>query len=140
MRGHYRTGEVERLLGVGEHVLRYWEKELPILAPTRSAFGRREWSEPDLALLLRVRHLVRDRGLTLAAAMDVLIGERSKDGGSRSALLSEIRAILVRIFFDAGSLTRRAASITAAFGTRMDIRSDVPGGTPPCVQDSTKET
>jgi hypothetical protein len=67
--GPYRTGDVERLLGLGEHVLRYWERELPILSPARSPFGRREWSESDISLLLRVRHLVKDRGFGLSAGL-----------------------------------------------------------------------
>lgn len=107
MSGPYRTGDVERLLGLGEHVLRYWERELPILSPARSPFGRREWSESDIALLLRVRHLVKDRGLGLAATMEVLITERSGAGAGAAASLSEIRAGLVAAFFESRALAER---------------------------------
>lgn len=109
--GPYGTAEVEALLGVGEHVLRYWERRLPLLSPARSAFGRREWSEADLALLLRVRHLVRDRGLGLDKALDELIAERS-GGGAAAAALAEARAQLVRAYFEN---RRRRAILARAF-------------------------
>jgi len=107
--GPYRTGDVERLLGLGEHVLRYWERELPILSPVRSPFGRREWSESDIALLLRVRHLVKDRGLGLSATMDVLIAERSGASAGAAASLSEVRAALVAAYFESRALAGRLA-------------------------------
>ena len=107
MGGPYRTGDVERLLGLGEHVLRYWERELPILSPARSPFGRREWSESDISLLLRVRHLVKDRGLGLSATMDALIAERSGAGAAAAASLAEVRAALVAAFFESRSLAER---------------------------------
>jgi DNA-binding transcriptional MerR regulator len=112
--GPYRTGDVERLLGLGEHVLRYWERELPILSPARSPFGRREWSEADLALLLRVRHLVKDRGLGLAATMDALIAERSGSGAEAAAVLAEARAALVSAYFMSRALRERLGAASAS--------------------------
>ncbi|MBU0929232.1 MAG: MerR family transcriptional regulator [Spirochaetes bacterium] len=95
---------MERLLGLGEHVLRYWERELPILSPSRSPFGRREWSASDISLLLRVRHLVKDRGLGLSATMDRLIAERSGSGADAAASLSEVRAALVSAYFESRAI------------------------------------
>jgi DNA-binding transcriptional MerR regulator len=114
MGGPYGTKDVEALIGVGEHVLRYWEKELPLLSPQRTAFGRREWSEADLALLLRVRHLVRDRGLSLHATLDALLAERSGPGAARAATLAEARALLVELFFACRRLRARASRSQAA--------------------------
>ncbi len=117
MSGPYRTGEVERLLGVGEHVLRYWERALPILSPARS-FGRRQYSCADVALLLRVRHLVRDRGMDLDAALGALIAERSGSGpgsGSEiSATLAEARDGLIQAYFESGRLHKRAEGLLRA--------------------------
>jgi len=107
MAGPYRTGDVELLLGLGDHVLRYWERELPILSPARSPFGRREWSCADMALLFRVRHLVKDRGFGLAATMDALIAERSGPGAEAAAVLSEVRASLINSFFESRALSRK---------------------------------
>ena len=113
MGGPYRTGDVERLLGLGEHVLRYWERELPILSPARSPFGRREWTDADLALLLRVRHLVRDRGLGLQETLDRLIAERSGGEADASARLSELRASLVSLYYESKALSAKLEAVTA---------------------------
>jgi len=107
MGGSYGTGDVERLLGLGEHVIRYWERELPILSPHRSPFGRRAWTEADIALLLRVRHLVKDHHLGLSATLDALIAERSGDDADSAARFAEIRAALVRSYFESRALSER---------------------------------
>jgi DNA-binding transcriptional MerR regulator len=107
MGGSYGTGDVERLLGLGEHVIRYWERELPILSPHRSPFGRRAWSEADIALLLRVRHLVKNRHLGLSATLDALIAERSGTGADSAAMCAEIRAALVLSYFESRALSER---------------------------------
>jgi DNA-binding transcriptional MerR regulator len=109
MSGPYRTSDVERLLGVGEHVLRYWEHALPLLSPLRSQSGRRAWSEADLALLLRVRHLVRERGLSLEATLQELIEERTGSGVEIAAILGEARSDLIRTWFEARALADRLA-------------------------------
>lgn len=101
----YRTSDVERLLGLGEHVLRYWEKELPILSPNRSPFRRREWTDADISLLLRIRHLIRDRGYGLKKTLDVLIAERSGNNAEASAVLAEARAMLVSLYFESKAAT-----------------------------------
>lgn len=129
MGGPYRTGEVELLLGLGEHVLRYWERELPILSPARSPFGRREWSESDIALLLRVRHLVKVRGLGLAATMDTLIAERSGDGAGYSASLSELRASLVSAFFRSRALAERLTHTLESNYRESNYMEDCHAGT-----------
>lgn len=110
MGGPYQTGDVERLLGLGEHVIRYWERELPILSPSRSPFGRRAWTEADIALLLRVRHLVRDRGLSLSETMDALIAERSGPGADAAAILAEAKAALVGSYFESKNLSAALTS------------------------------
>ncbi len=113
MGGPYRTGDVERLLGLGEHVLRYWERELPVLSPARSPFGRREWTDADLSLLLRVRHLVRDRGLGLDGTMNRLIAERSGPRADDAARLSELRASLVSLYYESKALGERLGAALA---------------------------
>jgi len=96
--GYYRTGEVVALLGVSEHVLRYWEKTLPLVLPLHS-FGRRHYNAADIALLCRVRHLVRDQGLNLEAALERLLAERSDGRSEYAARLQEARAGLIDAFF-----------------------------------------
>lgn len=118
--GPYRSAQAQRLLGVGEHVLRHWERELPILSPARSPFGRREYSAADLALLFRVRHLVRTRGLTLARVLETLLAERSGPGAETAARLAELRSDLIEAYFS----TLKAFSRLGAAPTRDSRRLD----------------
>ncbi len=68
-------GEAARLLEVKPHVLRYWESELPQLAPRKGRTGRREYSARDLQLLLRLKHLLHERRYTLEGARRELWAE-----------------------------------------------------------------
>ena len=95
----YSIGEVERLLGEKAHVIRYWERAVPLVSPRRSESGRREYSESELIALLRVKHLVRRRGLSPEAAREVLIREASGPRQDLRARAYEIRALLVRAYF-----------------------------------------
>ncbi|HAP43295.1 MAG: hypothetical protein A2087_11050 [Spirochaetes bacterium GWD1_61_31] len=106
--GPYRTGQIVELLAIPEHVLRYWEKALPFLAPQRS-FGRRQYSPSEVALLCRVRHLVRQRGLGLEAVQSQLLAERSGEGAEWAARLTELRVALIEAWFASRRLTARVA-------------------------------
>ena len=96
----WSMAQAERLLGIKESVIRHWESEIPLIRPRKGPTGRREYGERDLALLLRVKHLVQDRKLSLAAARDTLLEELSGQGQDSLAALSEIRTELLRLFLD----------------------------------------
>ena len=95
----YSIGDVERILGEKVHVIRYWERAMPLIAPRRSESGRREYSEAELLAFLRLKHLVRRRGLSLEAARDVLLRETSGFRPDLRARACEIRSLLVRAYF-----------------------------------------
>lgn len=63
-----KIGEVAARVGVPAHVLRYWEAEVPELAPLKTRGAHRMYRPADVAVCLRLRDLVKDQGLTLAAA------------------------------------------------------------------------
>lgn len=64
--------EVSERLNVAPHVLRYWEKEFPQIAPVKRAGNRRFYKKRDLDALLEVRHLLYDRRFTVAGARKYL--------------------------------------------------------------------
>jgi UDP-N-acetylglucosamine/UDP-N-acetylgalactosamine diphosphorylase len=64
----YSIGEVARLLGVKPYIIRYWESELPLLAPRKSPSGRRAYSSGEVRLLLRFKHLLYGRKFTVEGA------------------------------------------------------------------------
>jgi DNA-binding transcriptional MerR regulator len=91
-------GDVERALGVKDYVIRYWEKEIPMLAPRKGKSGRREYGERDLALLLRARHLIQDRHYTIEGAREALMAELSGRGQDLRARVNELRGHLAGLY------------------------------------------
>ncbi|MDH5680041.1 MAG: MerR family transcriptional regulator [Spirochaetota bacterium] len=55
---HYTIGEVSEIVDLKEHVLRFWEKEFPQLAPQKSAKGRRKYTDHDIRVIERIKHLL----------------------------------------------------------------------------------
>jgi len=98
--GSYGIGEVEELLGLPASTLRHWERVVPLLSPRKDPWGRRVYSESDLRILLRLRHLALDRGLGIGSAAEALLGELSAPEGELRSRLAEIRGELISLYFD----------------------------------------
>lgn len=69
---YFRIGEVSQLVGVAQHVLRYWEQEFRSIRPTKSQSGQRVYARRDVELLRRIRELLYDQGFTIAGAKKAL--------------------------------------------------------------------
>jgi DNA-binding transcriptional MerR regulator len=72
---YFKIGEVSDLLGVEPYVLRYWETEFPVLSPKKSGTGHRLYRRKDVELLLRIKHLLRDKRYTIEGARQSLQAE-----------------------------------------------------------------
>jgi DNA-binding transcriptional MerR regulator len=103
----YSTGKVERLLGLPSSTLRYWEREVALLQPRKDPFGRRMYSEADLRLILRLKHLALDQGLGLKAARERLERELSGPMPDERARIEEIRGELIALLAKADEAGRR---------------------------------
>jgi DNA-binding transcriptional MerR regulator len=97
-------GDVSRLTRVEPHVLRYWERTVRVLRPSRRRSGHRRFSRADVELVTRIRDLVQDRGFTLEGARKQLRAE-SRRGAAQTVLA-----------FDESS---------AAVATLRDVRRDL---------------
>jgi DNA-binding transcriptional MerR regulator len=71
-RRYFRIGEVAGLLGVKPYVLRYWETEFPQVRPQKSRSGQRLYRRREVEVLLDIRHLLYERGFTIAGARKAL--------------------------------------------------------------------
>jgi DNA-binding transcriptional MerR regulator len=100
----YSIGEVERFLGLPASTLRHWEKAFPLLSPRKDSFGRRVYSESDLRVLLRLRHLALERGLGITGAGEAFLAEMTAASSSSEAelhaLLQEVRGELIGRWFE----------------------------------------
>ena len=69
---YYSIGEVAEMLGVSETLLRYWEKEFPTITPKTSGRNIRQYSQEDIEQVRLIHHLVKVKGMKLAAARKAL--------------------------------------------------------------------
>ena len=94
-RGRYTQRELLPLLRVKPHVLRYWEQTLPLIRSSRDDAGRRIWTAGQVRMLMRIRHLVVERGVSVPAAGDALLREARDDSARVKAGLEGVRNALV---------------------------------------------
>lgn len=106
-KGGYTLQDVLPLVRVKPHVLRYWEQMLPLVRSGRDEGGHRIWTAAQLRMLLRVRHLVVERGVAVTAAGEALLREASGDSARVKAGLEGVRdalaATLIRLRDPSGS-------------------------------------
>ena len=95
----YSIGDVERLLRVKVHVIRYWEKEVPLIQPVKDMYGKRMYREKDLQILFRLKHLLYERRFTLEGARAQLYREMTGENQDLKGRISALRSQLLNLFF-----------------------------------------
>lgn len=103
----YSISEVAQMFNVTETLLRFWEKEFPNIAPQKAGRGIRQYTKADIEQVRLVYHLVKERGMTLQGARDMI--KRDKGGGINRNVevidrLKAVRADLQAIGKDLGGL------------------------------------
>jgi DNA-binding transcriptional MerR regulator len=68
----FRIGEVARVSGIKQHVLRYWETEFPSIAPKKSGSGHRLYRRKDVELILEIKRLLYEERFTIEGARKFL--------------------------------------------------------------------
>ncbi len=97
---YYSIGEVAEMFGLTETALRYWEKEFPtVLNPRKAGRNIRQYTKEDIENVRLVYHLVKEKGMTLQGARQVLKGNREAAVQTMEVLnrLKSIRAELMEI-------------------------------------------
>ncbi len=69
---YYSIKEVAEMVDVAESTLRYWEKEFPTITPKKSGRNIRQYSQEDIEQVRLIHHLVKVKGMKLAAARKAL--------------------------------------------------------------------
>ena len=65
---HFKLNEVCKLANVQPYMLRFWGTEFPQLEAAKSGTGQRLYSKDQVQLILEIRRLLFDEGLTIAGA------------------------------------------------------------------------
>ncbi|UCC43883.1 MAG: MerR family transcriptional regulator [Candidatus Zixiibacteriota bacterium] len=95
---YYSISEVAHMTGLEAYVLRYWEKEFPILRPRKNRGGSRQYTSKDIELVNRIKHLRTKEKLTIAGARSKLMMKRAAErnlpltnGARARTLIGQIR-------------------------------------------------
>lgn len=75
---YYTIGEVSKITSIEPHILRYWETIFDELNPAKSKAGKRTYTEDDINVILKLRHLIQEKKYSTAGAKKVL--EQEQDG------------------------------------------------------------
>lgn len=65
---YFKIGEASEILEVKPHVLRYWETEFSVLRPQKTRTNQRLYRRQDVELLLEIKRMLYQEGLTIAGA------------------------------------------------------------------------
>jgi DNA-binding transcriptional MerR regulator len=74
---YFSIGDVCRLLNLEPHVLRFWEKEFPVLSPSKGANGRRMYRRRDVEMAIVIKKLLYEQGFTIAGARKALAEKKA---------------------------------------------------------------
>lgn len=85
----FSISEVEELTGVKQHVLRYWEEVIPGFSIQKNIGGRREYTQNDIEMIMRLKHLIMDQKFTTEGARKQLL----EDAGTKSKNLELVQEI-----------------------------------------------
>ncbi len=75
---YFRIGDVSKLSGVKQHVLRFWETEFPALHPKKSGTNQRLYRRKDVELVLEIKHLLYEKRFTIEGARSFLQQKRQR--------------------------------------------------------------
>lgn len=87
------------MMNLEAYVLRFWEKEFNQLHPKKNKAGNRTYQQKDIDLLLRIKHLLYEKGFTIDGARNYFKSEGKNNGDSLKSdlavtLLKEVRTEL----------------------------------------------
>lgn len=91
----FKAAEVCEVVQVQPYVLRSWEAEFPQIGRAAPGGGPRLYRRADIELVLRIKQLVFDEGLTLSGARRRLEEDRGENDGA-TVLVDEMLGAGVR--------------------------------------------
>lgn len=92
------AADAARILRVKPHVIRYWEKVIPLIQPVKDTQGKRFYSGKDLELLFRLKHLLYEKRFTIEGAKEELYREVSGEQQDLLAKIAVLRSMLIDLY------------------------------------------
>ena len=92
----FKAAEVCDVVQLQPYVLRSWEAEFPQLGQVPAGGGPRVYRKADIELVLRIKQLILDEGLTLSGARRRLEQDDDKGNGAALAMVEDVVGNRVR--------------------------------------------
>ncbi len=93
----YKISEVSKMTALEAYVLRYWETEFPSLRPKKSRGGQRTYERKDIELVMQIKKLLYEEGMTIAGARKVLTRRGPKTERNLSLFFGQLKHQLQEI-------------------------------------------
>ena len=94
---YYSIGEVSKITGLKQYVLRYWETEFNVLKPVKNSAGNRIYKDNDIKMVKYIQELLYTKKFTIKGAKLHLENEFNESIGTSNKNLSEIKNDLENI-------------------------------------------
>lgn len=65
---YYSIGDVSKITGLKQYVLRYWETEFSVLKPVKNSAGNRIYKDSDIKLIKYIQELLYQKKFTIKGA------------------------------------------------------------------------
>lgn len=92
----YSIGEVAKMFDENTSLIRFWEKEFPIIKPKKNAKGNRLFTPKDIENFKLIHYYVKDLGLTLEGAKKKL-KEGNDDGEAKMQIVEKLTSIKAQL-------------------------------------------
>ena len=103
---YYTISEVSQMTGLEPYVLRYWEKEFPLLRPRKNSGGTRLYTSKDIDIINQINFLRTKEKLTIAGARTKLLLKRGTEQRSEIEMRGRIRTLVGKLKADAKDLLK----------------------------------
>ena len=95
----FKIGEVAKLTGVEQHVLRYWEDEFDALQPKKNKSGQRLYEKKNIELIFKIKRLLYLERYTIVGAKQKMRENKKNNsqlslGFDRDSFLDQKRDII----------------------------------------------
>lgn len=103
---YYSISEVATMTDLEAYVLRYWEKEFPLLKPKKNRRGSRLYTAKDIELIHQIKHLRTKEKLTIAGARNKLMLKRSSEEKTDLVARAKAKTLLKQIKMEVDDLLK----------------------------------
>ena len=93
---YYSIGEVSKITGLKQYVLRYWETEFTVLKPVKNSAGNRIYKDNDIKLIKYIQDLLYKKKYTIKGAK-MHLSDQFSNSVNKSSDIQEIKQDLINI-------------------------------------------